>query len=241
MRECLLDDEISSLLTVGRTATGISGPKLHELEHADLSDYGPTESQLTGFDACGFSVGISSEGMKEADYEALTYGITLAAAQTLSRVNPEMVFTYVSAVGTDSSEQGRVMWARVKRRTENALLRLPFKGAYIFRPGVIRPMHGAVSKPRPTRSHTPSWRRSFPCSSGHRRRRFLTTETVGRAMIRVAKVGYSRQILRPLIFTRLAANMAVARCPCERHDPHVNEWLAFAKFENNRFIVVRVR
>jgi uncharacterized protein YbjT (DUF2867 family) len=105
LRECLLDDEISPLLTVGRTATGISGPKLHELEHADLSDYGPIESQLTGFDACCFSVGISSAGMKEADYEALTYGITLAAAQTLSRVNPEMVFTYVSAAGTDSSEQ----------------------------------------------------------------------------------------------------------------------------------------
>jgi len=85
--------------------------------------------------------------MKEADYERRTYGITLAAAQTLSRINPDMVFTYVSGAGTDGSEQGRVMWARVKGRTENALLKLPFKGAYMFRAGLIRPMHGAVRKP----------------------------------------------------------------------------------------------
>ncbi len=195
LRECLLDDEISSLLTVGRTATGISGPKLHELEHADLSDYEPIENRLTGFDACGFSLGISSAGMREADYEALTYGITLAAAQILSRVNPEMVFTYVSAVGTDSSEQGRVMWARVKRRTENALLKLPFKGAYIFRPGVIRPMHGAVSKTRSYRLLYAVMAPILPMLQWASPSSILTTEIFGRAMIRVAKVGYSRQIL----------------------------------------------
>jgi uncharacterized protein YbjT (DUF2867 family) len=195
LRECLLDDGISSLLSVGRTATGILSPKLHELEHANLSDYGPIESRLTGFDACFFCLGISSAGMKEADYERLTYGITLAAALTLSRLNPEMVFIYVSGAGTDSSEQGRVMWARLKGRTENALLRLPFKVAYMFRSGVIRPMHGAVSKIRSYRllyavmaPFLPMLQWALPSS-------ILTTEIVGRAMIRVAKGGYSRQIL----------------------------------------------
>jgi uncharacterized protein YbjT (DUF2867 family) len=195
LRECLLDDGISSLLSVGRTATGILSPKLHELEHANLSDYGPIESRLTGFDACFFCLGISSAGMKEADYERLTYGITLAAALTLSRLNPEMVFIYVSGAGTDSSEQGRVMWARLKGRTENALLRLPFKVAYMFRSGVIRPMHGAVSKISSYRllyavmaPFLPMLQWALPSS-------ILTTEIVGRAMIRVAKGGYSRQIL----------------------------------------------
>jgi len=195
LRECLLDDEISSLLTVGRSATGIASPKLVEIQHSDLLDYGPIESRLAGFDACFFCLGISSAGMKEADYERLTYGITLAAAETLSRLNPEMVFTYVSGAGTDSSEQGRVMWARVKGRTENALLKLPFKGVYMFRPGVIRPMHGAVSKTRSYRllyavmaPALPVLQWAFPAS-------ILTTEIVGRAMIRVAKGGSPRRIL----------------------------------------------
>jgi uncharacterized protein YbjT (DUF2867 family) len=195
LRECLLDHEIRSLLTVGRTATGVASPKLLEIQHADLLDYAPLESWLAGFDACFFCLGISSAGMNEADYERLTYGITLAAAQTLSRLNPEMVFTYVSGAGTDSSEHGRVMWARVKGRTENALLKLPFKGAYIFRPGVIRPMHGAASKTRSYRllyevmaPALPVLQCAFPAS-------ILTTEIVGRAMIRVAKRGSPRKIL----------------------------------------------
>jgi putative NADH-flavin reductase len=102
LRESLLDDEISSLLTVGRTTTGITSPKLLEIQHSDLLDYGPIEGRLAGFDACFFCLGISSAGMKEADYERRTYGITFAAAQTLSRINPDMVFTYVSGPGTDS-------------------------------------------------------------------------------------------------------------------------------------------
>jgi uncharacterized protein YbjT (DUF2867 family) len=195
LRECLLDDGISSLLSVGRTATGILSPKLHELEHANLSDYGPIESRLTGFDACFFCLGISSAGMKEADYERLTYGITLAAALTLSRLNPEMVFIYVSGAGTDSSEQGRVMWARLKGRTENALLRLPFKVAYMFRSGVIRPMHGAVSKIRSYRLLYAVMAPFLPMLQWALSSSILTTEIVGRAMIRVAKGGYSRQIL----------------------------------------------
>ena len=112
-----------------------SHAKLRQLVHADLFHYEEIENQLNGFDACFFCLGQSSSGMKEADYERVTYQLTMAAAETLSRLNPAMTFIYVSGQGTDSSERGRVMWARVKGKTENALLRLPFAGAYMFRPG----------------------------------------------------------------------------------------------------------
>jgi hypothetical protein len=195
LRCCLLNDEVNSLLTVGRTPTGVASPKLHEILHSDFLDFRLVESQLSGFDACFFCLGVSSAGMKEADYERLTYGVTLAAAETLSRLNPEMIFIYVSGAGTDSGEQGRTMWARVKGRTENALLKLPFKAAYMFRPGVIRPLHGAVSKTKSYRvlyaliaPLLPALQWAFPAS-------ILTTEIVGRTMIRVVQHGSPRPIL----------------------------------------------
>jgi uncharacterized protein YbjT (DUF2867 family) len=197
LRECLLDDEISSLLTVGRTTTGIASSKLLEIQQTNLLDYGPIESRLAGFDACFFCLGISSAAMKEADYERLTYGVTLAAAQTLSRLNPDMVFTYVSGEGTDSSEHGRVMWARVKGRTENALLKLPFKGVYMFRPGVIRPMHGAVSKTRSYRLLYAVMAPALPVLQWAFPKSILTTEIIGRAMINVVRRGFPKAILEP--------------------------------------------
>ncbi len=195
LRECLIDDEISAVLTVGRTATGIASPKLQEIQHASLLDYAPIESRLAGFDACFFCLGVSSAGMKAADYERLTYDVTLAAARTLSRLNPEMVFTYVSGAGTDSSEQGRVMWARVKGRTENALLTLPFNGAYMFRPGVIRPMHKAVSKTRSYRLLYAAMAPVLPVLQWAFPSFILTTEIVGRAMIKVARDGFPKAVL----------------------------------------------
>src|ERR1700691_6799927 len=146
LRECLLDPDVAQVQTVGRSSTGIHHPKLRELVHRDLSHYGEIEAELSGFDACFFSLGVSSAGMKAEDYERITYRITMAAAETLCRLNPQMRFFYVSGAGTDSTEQGRSMWARIKGRTENALLRLPFAAAYMFRPGVIQPLYGARSK-----------------------------------------------------------------------------------------------
>src|ERR1700735_3429374 len=146
LRECLLDPDVEQVQTVGRSTTGIRDPKLRELVHRDLSDYAEVEAELSGFDACFFSLGVSSAGMKADDYERITYGITMAAAETLCRLNPQMRFFYVSGEGTDSTEHGRSMWARVKGKTENALLRLPFKAAYMFRPGFIQPLDGIRSK-----------------------------------------------------------------------------------------------
>ena len=197
LRECLRDPEITGVLTVGRTATGGKNAKLHEIEHADLWDYTAIENQLSGFDACFFCLGVSSGGMQKTKYEHLTYDLTMAAAETLCRLNPAMVFTYVSGAGTDSSEQGSSMWARVKGRTENALLRLPFKAAYMFRPGLIRPLHGIRSKTKSYRvlytvgsPIIPLLQWAFPGA-------VASTETIGRAMIEVARNGAAKSILGP--------------------------------------------
>jgi uncharacterized protein YbjT (DUF2867 family) len=195
LRECLLDSAIEAVLTVGRSASGVQNSKLREIVWPDLYRYADIESELEGFDACFFCLGVSSAGMPEKQYENLTYTLTLAATETLSRLNPAMTFVYVSGAGTDSSENGRVMWARVKGRTENALLRLPFKAAYMFRPGVIQPVHGARSKTAAYRVAyvvmtpiLPLLRLLFP-------RYILTTEEIGRAMIHVAKQGAQKKIL----------------------------------------------
>jgi uncharacterized protein YbjT (DUF2867 family) len=200
LRECLLDPDVELVMTVGRTATGVQNAKLREIVHSDLFRYEAIEGELAGFDACFFCLGVASSGMKEADYERVTYGITIAAAEVLCRVNPNhdksgMTFIYVSGTGTDSSERGRVMWARVKGKTENALLRMPFAGAYMFRPGVIEPVNGARSKTRLYRVFymlvkpvLPMVRRWFPDS-------ILTTAEIGQAMLSVARRGYAKRIL----------------------------------------------
>src|SRR4030088_1836557 len=146
LRECLLDGGVESVLAVGRSLSGQTHAKLREIVHNDFLDFSGIESQLAGFDACFFCLGVSSVGMSEERYRHLTYDITLAAAKTLAKLNPQMVFVYVTGRGTDSTEQGRLMWARVKGKTENDLLKLPFKAAYMFRPAGIQPLHGIKSK-----------------------------------------------------------------------------------------------
>jgi uncharacterized protein YbjT (DUF2867 family) len=195
LRESLLDSDVQLVQTVGRTATAIQNPKLREITHADFWHYEAIEENLRGFNACFFCLGVTSTGMTESDYSHVTYDIALAVAQTLSRLNPEMIFIYVSGAGADSSEQGRVMWARVKGRAENAVLSLPFKAAYIFRPAVIQPLHGIKSRTRLyrvlysiTEPLLPLLRRIMP---GY----ISTTEQIGRAMLIVARQGAPKRIL----------------------------------------------
>ncbi len=195
LRECLLDAGVASVVSIGRSATGLSDPKLREIIHADLTNYAPIESQLAGFDACFFCLGTSSAGLTEEQYARVTYDITLRAAETLARLNPGMTFVYVSGQGTDSSERGRVMWARVKGRTENAILRLPFKAAFMFRPGVIVPRFGARSRTALyripytlARPVLPLLLRAFP-------NQVLTTDEIGRAMLLVARHGAPKHLL----------------------------------------------
>jgi uncharacterized protein YbjT (DUF2867 family) len=145
MIECLDDPEVRRVVSVVRRPTGITNPKLTEVVHGDFLDYTAIEPALRGADACFFCLGVSSVGMKEADYRHITYDFTMAAARTLHRLNPEMVFIYVSGAGTDSTEGGRSMWARLKGKTENDLGKL-FARAYMFRPGYIHPVKGVSSK-----------------------------------------------------------------------------------------------
>jgi uncharacterized protein YbjT (DUF2867 family) len=195
LRECLLDPGVESVLAVGRSPTGQRHAKLREIVHDNFMDYSSIESWLTGYDACFFCLGVSSIGMDEERYRHLTYDITLAAATTLSKLNPGMVFTYVSGRSTDSTEQGPMMWARVKGKTENDLLKLPFKAAYMFRPAGIQPLHGVKSKT--------GWIQAIyivtaPLLSLLARTspKFMTTtEQVGRAMIKVARDGYPKPVL----------------------------------------------
>ena len=198
LSECLLDPDVHQVLTVGRSATGQQDPKLRELTVPDLMDLTTIESQLTGYDAAFFCTGVSSAGMTEERYTHLTYDLTLSVAQTLARLNHNMTFLYISGAGTDSTEKGRSMWARVKGRTENALLRLPFKSAYMLRPGFIQPLHGIRSKTRLYQFLYDILGPIQPLLKGRLPKYITTTEQLGRAMITVAKNGYPKPILESL-------------------------------------------
>ncbi len=195
LRECLLDPEVESVLAIGRSATGQQHKKLHEILHKDLFDLSVIEGRLSGHDACFFCLGVSAVGMDEQAYRRVTYDLTISAAGTLAKLNPTMTFIYVSGAGTDSTERGRMMWARVKGKTENALLQMPFKAAYMFRPAYIQPLHGIRTKTKWYRALYammgplyPVWKLLFP-------KYVTTTECVGRAMLKVAKRGAPKRVL----------------------------------------------
>lgn len=203
LRECLRDPQVTEVLSIGRSALVQSHAKLRQLTLPDLSDLSAIEAQLAGYDACFFCLGVSSAGMNEARYRTLTYDLTLAVARPLARLNPAMTFIYVSGVGTDSSEQGRSMWARVKGATENALLALPFH-AVMFRPGAIVPLHGIRSRTRLYdllyRFFKPLWFGAFRLFP----QQVTTTERVGLAMLAVARHETALRIIEPAEINRLA-------------------------------------
>jgi len=191
LRECLRDDEVESVLAIGRRSANQTHTKLSELVLEDMFDFGGAQFDSREFDACFFCLGVTSAGMNEAEYTRLTFDLTIGWARVMARINPEMTFTYVSGAGTGS----RVMWAQVKGRTENALLEL-FPNAYMFRLGALRAMHGEVSKTRwtgiaysLTNPFLPFTRKILPGS-------VVTTEELGRAMIRVARTGAAKHVLK---------------------------------------------
>ncbi|HEY9134091.1 MAG TPA: epimerase [Dyella sp.] len=194
LRECLLAGDVDEVLAIGRAPMANRHAKLKDLVCPDLFDYRDVEAQLSGYDACFFCLGVSAAGLDEAAYSHLTYDLTLAAAQTLAAHNPNMTFIYVSGAGTDSTEQGRSMWARVKGRTENALQQLPFKAVYLFRPGIIQPMHGVRSKTGWYQTFYSIMRPFFPLLRAVSPR-MLSTELVGRAMLAAARHGAPKTVL----------------------------------------------
>jgi uncharacterized protein YbjT (DUF2867 family) len=188
LRECLQSPSVESVLTVGRAATGRSDPKLREIVHADLTDLTSIEGDLTGLDACFFCLGVSSAGMSEAEYTRVTYDYTLSVARTVARLNPGMVFTYISGAGTDSTERSRTMWARVKGKTENDILALRLD-AYMFRPGYVQPRYGATSRASMYRVLYAVFKPLYPVIKRVAPGSVSTTEHIGRAMVRLALNG----------------------------------------------------
>lgn len=200
LHEALRDADVESVLVIGRRPCGVNHPRLSEILHSDFFDYSTIEEKLRGYHACYFCLGVSSIGMSEQEYGRLTYDLTMQAARTLSRLNPGMTFCYVSGTGTDSTEKGRVMWARIKGRTENHLMELPFKAMYAFRPGFMKPTKGlknANALFRAAGLSYPLWSFLFPMY-------VCTLEALGRAMIRASAQGYPSKILENTDITLLA-------------------------------------
>ncbi len=190
LRECLSDDNVESVLAIGRSATGRTHPKLRELLLQDLFEFNAAGESLRGFDACFFCLGVSAAGMNETEYTRLTYDLTLGWANRLAQINPAMTFVYVSGAGTG----GKAMWAQVKGRTENALLDL-FPSAYMIRLGALRAMHGEVSKTRWTRIAYALSRPLMPLLWKIAPGVMISTEELGRAMVRVARQGAPKRVL----------------------------------------------
>jgi len=187
--ECLEHDAVEHVLAVSRKPTKHEHPKLEQLVVADFRETKDVEEKLTGYDACFYCAGVSSVGMSEADYAVITYDTPVAFATTLARLNPNMVLTHITGMHTDSSEQGKKMWARVKGRAENALMRLPFKGVYNFRPGLMTPKRGQKhlkTSYRIALVFAPILKLFF---------KSLTLSQVGRAMLHCATSGAPKQVL----------------------------------------------
>ncbi|MCA0753885.1 NAD-dependent epimerase/dehydratase family protein [Paenibacillus sp. N4] len=200
LHECLLNPDVERVLVVNRTPCGVSHAKLSEIVHGDLFDLSELEPQLRGFDACFFCLGVSSVGMSEQAYSRVTYDLTLYVAELLAKLNPEMVFCYVTGSGTDSTEQGRSMWARVKGRTENRLLQLPFKRAYMFRPGYIHPIKGLKN----THGYYKALSWMYPALRLLLPKHVITLKELGRAMINSVTTDYESSILESKDIAKLA-------------------------------------
>jgi len=191
LHECLLSEDVESVLVINRKPCGVIHPKLKEIIHSDFFDLSAIENELSGYNACYFCLGVSSVGMKEPEYTRLTYTLTMHVAETLSKLNSDMVFCYVSGASTDSTEKGKSMWARVKGKTENDLMKLPFKKVYNFRPGYMHPTKG-LKNVNPYYKYItwmyPFFRKVFP-------NMVSTLAELGQAMINVTLFGYDTQIL----------------------------------------------
>jgi uncharacterized protein YbjT (DUF2867 family) len=202
LRECLLAQDVESVLAVGRGSTGQQHQKLREILRADLHEYAGLEAELTGYDACFFCLGVTSAGMSEAAYRRITVDIAAAAGRSLAARNPGMTFVFVSGAGTDPNS--RTMWARVKGEAENAVLALPIKAAYVFRPAFIRAMHGITSRTLMYRLLYPVLAPLFPLLKAFFPQYVLTTEQIGRAMLNAVRKGAPKRILESQDIAALA-------------------------------------
>ncbi len=200
--ECLDSTYVESVLVINRRPVGLKHEKLQEIIHTDFYDLSAIKDQLAGYNTCYFCLGVSSAGMSEKDYSRITYDLTLNFAQTLLSLNPGMTFCYISGAGTDSSEKGRMMWARVKGKTENALLALPFKKTYMLRPAYIQPMKGIRSSTRIYNILYTILRPLYPILKAFPKI-VTNTEKLGKAMIKLILIDYDKKILENIDLNRL--------------------------------------
>lgn len=191
LREALLHPDVEKVLVINRKPCGVTHPKLTEILHTNFFDISPITEQLKGYNACFFCLGVSSVGMKEDHYYSLTYTLTMHVAETLAKQNPDMTFCYVSGAGTDSSEKGRLNWARVKGKTENDLMKLPFKKAYAFRPGFMLPEKDAKN----AHNYYSVFRFLYPVLHFLMPKFVSTLQTVAVAMIKIVLKGYEKPVL----------------------------------------------
>lgn len=204
--ECLDHNEIDRVLTIGRNKLDIEHSKLEEIIHQDFSDFTPVKDKLSGFDACFYCMGVSSAGMKEEAYRHITYDYTLGLADILYDLNPDMTFNYVSGQGTDSSERGRIMWARIKGMTENTLLNKGFKQAYMFRPGMIIPLRGIKSRTKMYQFMYDYFLWLVRLIKAIAPNSTVNTTQIGLAMINSMFNGIDKKILAPGDILKLAEN-----------------------------------
>ena len=202
--ECLNHDSISEVLVVGRNPLGINHPKLKELIHSDFTNFVEVKDKLLGYDACFFCLGISAAGLNEEQYKRITYDFTLALAKTLFGINPKMTFNYVSGEGTDSSEKGKMMWARVKGKTENDLLNLGFAQAFMFRPGAIIPLRGIKSRTKSYQFMYDYFLWLVKIIKLIAPNSVVSTTQIGLAMINSVLNGYPEKILKPKDILKLS-------------------------------------
>jgi uncharacterized protein YbjT (DUF2867 family) len=195
--ECLDHSEVTEVLSISRKTTGISHPKLKELIHKDFSEFASVGEELKGYDACYACMGVSSAGMKEEQYTHMTYGFTLALANELLKADYQITFNYVSGMGTDSTEKGRSMWGRVKGKTENDLLNLGFKQAFMFRPGGIIPMRGVGPSSKLYRVLINSLKWLLKLMKRLAPGKIVDTTQIGLAMIHVTQKGYDKKVIHP--------------------------------------------
>ena len=205
LHSCLADPQVAAVLVIGRTPCRVSHEKLTELLHTDFFDYSAIESRLTGYTSCLFALGVSAAGLSEAEYTHLTYDLTVAAAEAILKANPGCGFAYVSGQGTDTSEKGLFMWARVKGRLENRLLAMEFHPAVMFRPGAIQPMEGVESKTRLYRIIYSILRPIMPFALRHFPSIMTSSERLGRAMLRAMRGETSLRILESTEINKLGA------------------------------------
>lgn len=204
--ECLDDDRVSQVLTIGRSLLDLEHPKLKQLVHQDFGDYSTIQSEIRGYDAAYLCMGISAAGLSEAEYKIITYDYTLGLAKELHSLNPQMTLTYVSGQGTDSSEKGSTMWARVKGKTENDLLSLCFKQAFMFRPGAIIPLRGIKSRTKIYQFIYDYFMWLIKLVKWLAPNAVVNTTQIGHSMINVTRNGYEKAILEPADIIRTSKN-----------------------------------